>query len=138
LPTAAAIAPNPLLLRALTSEQYKRIWNWEVVERLLPLQERGWRVPQARPAFPDQPGARPATEADILDDAGFGLSVKVGDMIAPAGLYASAHDMFAFLINEQKRIKDGTEEGLSRGIFFENSEVGDKALRCTTFLYRHV
>ncbi len=138
LPTAAAIAPSPLLLRALTSEKYTRIWNWEVIERLLPMQEQGWRVPPARPAHAGQPGVRPATEEDVLEDRGFALSVKIGDPIAPAGLYASAHDMFAFLINEKNRISDGTDQGLSRGVFFENSEVGDKSLRCTTFLYRHV
>jgi hypothetical protein len=75
--------------------------------------------------------------ADVLDAQGF-LSIQAGDWIAPAGLYASAHDMFIFLIHERNRIDDGTEAGLSRGVFFENSEVGDKALRCTTFLYRHV
>jgi hypothetical protein len=137
LPGATAIAPSPLVLRALTSKKYTRIWNWEVVERLIRLQEQGWRVPPARPACEGQPGARTATDEDVLDAKG-SLSINVGDLIAPAGLYASAHDMFAFLINEKSRLDDGTEQGLSRGIFFENGEVGDKALRSTTFLYRHV
>ena len=138
LPNIPSASDKLLILRALTSEKYTRIWNWEVIEHLMPLLEQGWRVPPARPAFDDQPGARRATDEDILDAQGF-LSIKVGDWIAPAGLYASAHDMFIFLINEQNRIRDGkTGAGLSRGVFFENSEVGDKALRCTTFLYRHV
>jgi len=126
-----------LLLRAITGEGYTRIWNYEVVERLERLAVNGWRVPPARPALLEQPGTRPATEADVLEFGGVsGLSVKVGDLIAPAGLYASDHDMFAYLINETYRIKDGTEQGLSRGFFVENSEVGGGAFRVTTFLYR--
>jgi hypothetical protein len=107
------------------------------VERLKNLADEGWRVPPARPAFPDQPGTRMATQDDVLDVRDF-LSINVGDSIAPAGLYASDHDMFAFLIYEKNRIKDNSESGLSRGVFFENSEVGGRALKCTTFLYRHV
>lgn len=138
LPNTASVSNNPLLLRALTSDKYTRIWNWEVVERVKQMAEDGgWRVPPARPAFYGQPGARRANEEDVLNAKGF-LSIEVGDWIAPAGLYASAHDMFVFLVNEQRRIDDGTDEGLSRGVFFENSEVGGKSLRCTTFLYRHV
>jgi len=128
---------NPLLLRAITSDKYKRIWNWEVVERLQDLLGKGWRIPPARPFKKNQPGTRRATQDDILRDQDF-LSIEEGDLIAPAGLYASDHDMFAFLIFENAHIEDGTGGGLSRGVFFENSEVGDKALRCTTFLYRHV
>jgi hypothetical protein len=137
LPKMFSVSDKPLILRALTSEKYTRIWNWEVVEHLMPLLEQGWRVPPARPVFGDQPGTRRATDEDVLDAQGF-LSINVGDWIAPAGLYASAHDMFIFLINERNCIRDGTDAGLSRGVFFENSEVGDKALRCTIFLYRHV
>lgn len=92
----------------------------------------GWRVPPARPAF-DDPRARPATKADLLDDTGM-LSIQEGDMIAPAGVYASDHDMFVFLVNETKRI----DETLSRGMFLWNSEVGDKSFGFCTFLYNHV
>ena len=31
-----------LLLRAFTSSEYARIWNWEVAERLLSLESQGW------------------------------------------------------------------------------------------------
>lgn len=127
-----------LLLRAVTSEVYQRIWNWEIAKRLISLQEAGWRVPPARPAKEGQAGARPATQEDILDVQMTGLGVKVGDIIAPAGLYASDHDMFAFLINETNRINDGTDQGLGRGFFVENSEVGDSAFKLATFLYRFV
>lgn len=127
-----------LLLRAVTSPIYKRIWNWEIAQRLHDLQGSGWKVPPARPALPDQPGTRPATEQDVLRLRESGLSIKVGDPIAPAGLYASDHDMFAFMVNEENRIEDGTDQGLGRGFFVENSEVGDSAFRLTTFLYRFI
>lgn len=127
-----------LVCRCVTSEQYSRIFNADVISRLLPLSEQGWRVPPARPAMHDQPGARPATAADVLSaEHSFGLSVKIGDMIAPAGLYASDHDMFAFMVNEDVRIDDGTDAGLARGFFVTNSEVGAAALKFTRFLYRH-
>lgn len=126
-----------MISRAILSPSYSRIWNFELVDRLMQL-PAGWRVPPARPAFPGQPGSRPATLEDVLQDQGHGLSVKVGDMIAPAGLYASFEDMFVFLINETARIDDGTPEGLSRGFFLRNSEVGKNSLSLITFMYRHV
>ena len=128
-----------LICRCVTSDKYARIWNYEIVERLLSLVEHGWRVPPARPATADQPGARPATAADVLDRGDDdGLSVKIGDLIAPAGLYASDHDMFAFLINEDAIVDDGSQGGLARGFFVSNSEVGAASLRFTRFLYRQV
>jgi hypothetical protein len=140
--TAKALvhANGTTVLRSLTSERYSRFWNWEVFDRLLGLEAEGWRVPPARPASGDDPRARPATEADVLKDrkGGGGVSVNVGDLIAPAGVYASDHDLFAFLVNEQYRIDDGSEGGLARGFFVQNSEVGASALRVTMFLYRHV
>jgi hypothetical protein len=130
---------NRKVIMAATSGIYSRFWNWEIADRLLrlTLQDEGWRVPPARPCKADQPGARPATEEDILQGPGFG-SVSVGDMIAPAGIYSSDHDLFVFLVNESARIADGTDEGLSRGFFVENSEVGAKKFRMLRFLYRHV
>lgn len=127
-----------LVLRALTTELYERIWNWEVVERLQGLIDEGWQVPPARPAIEGQSGTRKATEADVLASRSSGLSIQVGDTIAPAGLYASDHDMFAFLVYEKNRINNGTENGLARGAFFSNSEVGDKSITRTTFLYEYV
>ena len=128
-----------LVLRSATSDRYDRIWNHEVISRLIPLQADGWRTPPARPALIGQKGARPAALADIsLRPGTSGLAVKLGDMIAPSGLYASDHDMFAFLVNENYIINDGTPEGLARGFFVENSEVGASAFKLTQFLYRYV
>ena len=128
------------LTRAFTSPVYNRIWNWEVIERALELEAGGWRTPPARPARAGQAGSRPATAYDVLQQTsgGGGLSVNVGDIIAPAGIYASDHDCFLFLVNEQNRVQDGTPDGLSRGVFITNSEVGAASLRVTRFYYRHV
>jgi hypothetical protein len=127
-----------MVLRGMNSPGYTRIWNSDITKRLLEL-PGGWRVPPARPAFADQPGTRLATEADVLAAEGFELSVKVGDPIAPAGLYASDHDMFAFLINESRVIAEpGNPSGLARGFFVWNQEVPGVSFGVMTFYYRNV
>lgn len=128
-----------LVARAITSEKYSRIWNSDLTRRLLPLTEQGWTVPPARPVRADQRGVRLATEADVLHAGKFELSVKVGDPIAPAGLYASDHDMFVFLVNNEARISEpGNPDGLARGAFLINSEVGASSFYLIYFLYRAV
>jgi hypothetical protein len=126
-------------LRAYNGSQYARVWNWQIFDRLVGLQESGWRVPPARPAGND-PRARRATAADVLvnNTGGNGLGIKVGDMIAPAGIYASDRDMFAFMVNESFRVDDGTDGGIARGFFIQNSEVGASSLRFTGFGYRFI
>lgn len=128
-----------LLVRAITSEKYTRIWNSDITSRLLDMPIHGWQVPPARPARTGQKGTRVATDADVLRGAGFGLSINVGDEIAPAGLYASDHDMFVFMVNNDKRIAEpGNPDGLARGFMVGNSEVGASAFWFLSFLYRHV
>lgn len=130
---------GPLHMRSMTGVGYTRIWNSEIASRLLELSvAHGWRVPPARPARNGDSRARKATKADVLDHKMDGLGIKEGDMIAPAGLYASDHDMFAFMVNENNRLKDGTDGGLGRGMFVYNSEVGAGSLRFVKFLYRNV
>lgn len=122
-------------IRAITSGRYTRIWNSSVVESLLPLTSDGWTVSPARPT--EREGrTRIATEEDCLKSASrlSGIGIKPGDLIAPAGLYASDKDMFAFMVNEDLEIGDG----LFRGFFVTNSEVGDAAFSLTTFLYNAV
>jgi len=126
------------VLRALTSDKYTRFWNHQVFERLGGLQSQGWKVPPARPGTMSGDNVRIATEKDCLDVRMAGLGINPGDPIAPAGIYASDHDMFAFMVNEDYRIKDGSDGGLSRGFFVSNSEVGASALKLTLFYYRHV
>lgn len=127
-----------LLCRAMVSEDYTRIWNSDITARLLKLEEQGWRVPPARPSTNGGP-TRPATQQDVLRARGNGgLSVNVGDLIAPAGLYASDHDLFAFLVREDRLINGGDGDILSRGFFIWNSEVGASSLGIMSFLYDYV
>ncbi len=128
-----------LVARAITSDNYDRVWNWEIIRAIRQATEgTGWVVPPARPAREGQAGTRRATAADILPNQGdFGLSVREGDLIAPAGLYASDHDMFMFLVNQSGGVEDG-QKLLNRGCFAQNSEVGDCSVRFKFFLYDNV
>ena len=126
-----------ILARAFLTWRYKRIWNADVIERLQVLLDQGWQIPPARPAFPNQPGTRPATEDDIIKGSMFSLSIKIGDLIAPAGLCASDRDMFAFLVDPNHYIDQGGEK-LFRGMFVDNSEVGASSIGLTTFYWRHI
>lgn len=101
-----------LLLRALTTDAYSRIWNHEVAERLIDLQSQGWN-----PAMPD---------------------IRTSAEDFPA-LYASDHDMFAFLCNRNITVEEaGSTGAVYRGVIVENSEVGASALKLTRFLYREM
>jgi Domain of unknown function (DUF932) len=104
-----------LLVRALTSDKYSRIWNYEVLGRMLPLESDGWTCPTP-------------------------FRTRVEETAKPdPTVYVSDHDMFAFLVREDIRIAEpGNPDGLARGFFVENSEVGASALRVTTFLYRYM
>jgi hypothetical protein len=95
--------------RAVTSDKYSRIWNSDITKRLLDLQAQGPWQPA--PAAFD--GSR--------------------------GLYLGDRDMFAFLVDNERRIfETGPGGGLSRGFFTSNSEVGDASFRIMTFLYEYV
>ena len=119
--------------RCFVSTKYHRIWNHQVFDRLIDLKQFGWRVPPARPALND-PRARPATEEDILNQCTSTLSINVGDLIAPAGVYVSDQDMFVFLVNDQYTVDDGTGNQLLRGMIFWNSEVGAASIGGLSFL----
>jgi len=124
-----------LVARCLTSTGYKRIWNHEVLQRLCHLESDGWRVPPARPAK-DDPRARPATEDDCGWCGRTGLSIQPGDTIAPAGVYCSDRDMFAFMVHPDRYLRNPLDRGtpLMRGFFLWNSEVGDKSFGVMSFL----
>ncbi len=127
------------VMRAFTSTGYERLWDYEVFDRLLEFEARGWKVPPARPVRGNDPRSRPATEADVSRLSGtHGLSVAVGDMIAPAGIYASDHDMWCFLVDEDNPIDDGFGGRLGRGMFVWNGEVGQRSYGAMQFLYRSV
>jgi len=100
-----------LLCRAITTQQYERIWNWEVAERLLELQAQGWE-----PARPD---------------------INTNGNDSPA-LYASDHDLFAFIRLHNQVIEqptDGSLPPLYKGLIYWNGEVGERKIGAMKFLY---
>lgn len=99
-------------INALTSTRYERIWNREVTERILGLKSQGWDV-----AKPD-----------------LRLGAQFDDGRRP--LYASDHDIFAFVCSQNTVSEPGNPDGLLRGVIVENSTVGASKLRLTRFLYR--
>jgi hypothetical protein len=126
------------LCRAFTSDIYKRLWNYKVCEWLQEIPGE-WRVPPARAPYAAadlHPGqVREATEADIIPGVS---SVGVGELIAPAGLYASDHDMFVFMINPERQIEAGQDRTLCRGFFLWNAETGGVSFGGMTFLFDSV
>ena len=128
------------MIRAVTSERYSRVWNHEIVARLGQLHAEGWRVPSARPSGHVTARDRVAGPDDVIDyGKESALTVKVGDVISPAGLYASDHDMFAFMIHPDIVIEDGESPGgLRRGTMIRQSEVGDCSIWKLDFLFNTV
>jgi hypothetical protein len=129
-----------LLLRAFTSDEYARIWNWEVAERLLTLEAQGWTA-----ATPDKrfDGGDPS-QCQVCNGTGKNPAAAPcgtckGTGRALPALYASDHDMFAFVRNNSAVIREaGNPDGLQRGVIVQNSEVGASALKLTRFLYREM
>ena len=121
------------MLKAFTSGAYSRIYDADIVERLIPLKGEGWRTPPAW-GHANDPSSWQATEEDCCNYT----LVKPGDWIKPSGLYRGDRDMFCFLVNDESRIDDGTDEGLGRGFFVRNSEVGAASFSFMDFLYRYV
>ena len=121
-----------LTLRACLSERYSRVWDADVVKYLGQLE--GWKAPAGRTPPSYKGPSRLASAADILPGQ---INIREGDEIAPSGLYASDHDMFAFLVSPDRIIGEGTD-ALMRGVFVRNSEVGDASLTFTFFLMQAV
>ena len=117
---AVASADGDPMVRAFTSLNYGRIWDHQLVEAAMNLQQRNpsWKNPPARKISGD--GSGEETEN--------------------AGLYASDRDVFIFLVDENHKIQMPGKDGdlLSRGFFVWNSEVGSATFGMTTFLYRYV
>jgi hypothetical protein len=100
------------LVRAVTGEGYNRFWNHEVIMRLIDLSRRNHLVPAA-PTFRQSGSTEKA-------------------------LFASDHDMFAFLMTPERQVIDPVGKELYRGIIAVNSEVGDKSLKFMAFYFRDV
>lgn len=114
-----------LLLRAATSTRYERVWNHEVVSRLIEFSQRHGLVP-AQATF-DWANRRPGQ-----DDGG---PVQL-DPHADRALYASDHDMFAFVMSPNRTIRGPVGDTLRRGVIVQNSEVGAASLKFMGFLFR--
>lgn len=98
------------VIRALTSTGYERVMNVDITSRLVRLQQEN---PVWSPAPAAYDGAR--------------------------GLYLGDRDMFAFLVDNERRIFEANQDGgLSRGFFVWNSEVGAGSFGICTFLYSYV
>ena len=124
-----------LSVRAMLSEDYTRVWDKDVTRYLRDLGVNGWKAPAGRAPMGYTGPTRKATAADILEGQ---INIGVGTDIAPSGLYASDHDMFAFLVAPDRVIDDGTGKPLMRGVMVKNSEVGDSSLTFTFFLMQAV
>jgi len=96
-------------LRAITGNDYGRVWNVDVVDRVIEMTQRN-------PAWQPAPAAFDGSR----------------------GLYASDHDLFMFMVDNNRRIFEKQEGGLSRGFFVDNSETGAGAIGVTTFFYEWV
>lgn len=130
--TAALMAHKngSLMVRCVTSEKYARYWNADLLDLLdRHLTPQGWVTPPARPspARSSDPRIRAATEADVIAGNKGGVQIQVGDMIAPAGVYASDHDCFVLLLHPE-RVLDVPGASLMKFTLLWNSEVGDRAL----------
>jgi hypothetical protein len=124
-----------LTLRACLSDRYERVWDSDVCKYFERLTDQGWRNPAGLAPINYRGETRAATAEDILPGQ---INIGVGSAIAPAGLYASDHDMFAFLVSPDRVLGDGSGGSLMRGIFVRNSEVGDASLSVTFFLMQAV
>lgn len=95
---------------AFTGPKYGRIWDADVIAALKKaVTGTAWHTPPARPIQGSE----------------------------YSGLYASDHDMFAFMVNEEDSIEVGNAK-LGKGFFCWNSETGSTAFGLTTFLYNYV
>jgi hypothetical protein len=110
-------------LAAVTSQEYARVWNAEVVQSLVSLRERqpSWQFPE--PFRKVGSGGRATWgQAD-------GKQVPIA--------FASDRDLFVFLVDYEHPIEvDGNP--MARGFFCEATECGDGSHTLTTFLFDFV
>jgi hypothetical protein len=124
-------------VRALTSDKYSRLWNHSISEKLLRLEDMGWTTAPAYVPWGKE-AADFNTRIATPEQAALSLTIKAGDVIAPAGLYASFEDMFVFLVQKDRVIADGSASGLMRGLIVWNSEVGKSTFGMQSFYFRGV
>jgi hypothetical protein len=98
-------------LRAITSSTYGRIYDLDLADAVMNIQNGIWKVPSASYATKDPKRA--------------------------TTLYASDRDVFIFLVDDTHAIEVNGET-LFRGFYAWNSEVGAQVFGLATFLYRTV
>lgn len=99
-------------IRCLTSPNYGRIWDSEVVDVVQRVNDDGrWVIPSA--------------------------SYAHSDPLRATTLYASDRDVFIFLVDPINTIEFNGQQ-LFRGFYTWNSEVGDKTFGLCTFLYNYI
>lgn len=140
-----------LLVRSFNSDKYSRIWNHELLRRMLDFGQFGWKTPVPfengtlgwNPCIYCKGNDMKIVERDgkrmhSTDGHNFGDTDFVECLNQPQPtIYVSDHDMFVFMVNNNFRVNEpGNPAGLGRGFFVENSEVGASKLRISTFLYR--
>lgn len=108
---------NDLVLRAATTETYVRLWNYEIAERLIEAASTHNLVPARQTFTWDGTPLPPESER-------------------PAALYASDHDLWAFVMSTDRVVMDPQRNPLFRGIIISNSEVGDCAIHVKRFFFR--
>ncbi|WP_050421547.1 hypothetical protein [Bradyrhizobium tropiciagri] len=117
-------------LRAVTSPDYGRIYDHELVEAVQRIAGNGtgdtrWKVP------------------GVLDWSSGIYNPRVDISKATTTLYASDRDVFIFLVDdlnpiEAGRLRDGSPDLYFRGFYCWNSEVGAKTLGMASFYLRAV
>ncbi len=101
-------------MRCITSTQYGRIWDKEVVDAVIKVTDGGtWKIPAA--------------------------SYATSDPKRASTLYASDRDVFLFLVDDQHPIEiPGETHPMFRGFYAWNSETGSQTFGLATFLYEYV
>jgi hypothetical protein len=137
------------LLRSILTDDYSRIWNHEIAERLIGL-EADFNWTPAKPTTHWQSDV-PVGTCIICQGTGKAISIENPEVeenckyCAGTGkelpaLYASDHDLFAFLINRDLTIEEKGSNGapLFKGVIVQNSEVGASSIKITRFVGRDI
>jgi len=118
---------GPNILQAVTSSTYGRIWDADCVAAVQRIVERS----NGRFFNPKAYAMRPGMDSN-------GFKSMDASRTEPAGLYASDHDVFMFLIDGGSLLDGGDRAKLHRGFFCWNSETGARSFGLTTFLFNAV
>ena len=116
-------------IRAITSPRYGRIYDRDVVDAVIRVQEAGdWKVPGC---------------IDWAARTGVAYNPRVDVTKDSTTLYASDRDVFFFLVDdlnpiEVGKLANGDPDLMFRGFYVWNSEVGDKTFGIATMYLRGV